>query len=100
MITFIQFVESIQNKDRMQSFINQLLPNIDVDKGRYANIIDFDKDKLEEKLKTWNVFQNLSAEDKKNIIAMLDMKGKKIIDLFNAIEVSASSANKTSEIKT
>ena len=95
MITFIQFLETVENKDQKQAFVNQLQLNIDIDKGMYANISDFKLDRIKERLNSWTMYTKLNPADKKQIQDLIDEKGKTIMDLFKAIY----SKNQTTEIK-
>jgi len=90
MITFIQFMESVEEDSEKDAFIDQFQLNIDKDKGFYANINEFDKEKLKDRLKSWSKYEKMSPADKKNIESIINKKSSKLLDLFNALYSKAN----------
>lgn len=85
MITFIQFMENVEEDSEKDAFIDQFQLNIDKDKGFYANINEFDKEKLKKRLKSWSKYEKMSAADKSNIESIINKKSSKLLDFFNAL---------------
>lgn len=85
MITFIQFIENVEEDSEKDAFIDQFQLNIDKDKGFYANINEFDKEKLKQRLKSWSKYEKMSAADKSNIESIINKKSSKLLDFFNAL---------------
>lgn len=90
MITFIQFLESVEDETQKDAFIDQLQLNIDEKKGLYANMSVFDADKIEERLKTWNKYVKMNDADKKEIKKIVRSNSAKLIDLYNAFYKKAN----------
>lgn len=84
MITFMQFLESVEDETQKEAFIDHFQLNIDDKKGWYANISVFDPKKIIERLKTWNKYVSMNDADKTEIKRLIKSKSAKLIDLFNA----------------
>jgi hypothetical protein len=63
----MQFVESVENKPQKYAFIAHFDLKINVNKGMYDNISNFDTKHIEQKLKTWNKYDKMSSADKMEI---------------------------------
>ena len=83
MITFMQFLESVEDETQKDAFINHFQLNVDDKKGLYANISVFDPKKIEERLKTWNKYVKMNDADKTEVKRLIKSKSAKLIDLFN-----------------
>jgi len=83
MITFIQFLESVEDETKKDAFINHFQLNIDDKKGWYANIDVFDPKKIIQRLKTWNKYTKMNDAEKTEVKRIIKNRSSKLIDLFN-----------------
>ena len=83
MITFMQFLENVEDKSQKDSLKNYLQLNIS-EKGWYANVSSFDPKKIQSRLDTWTKYIKLNDADKEKIREIVNSKSAKLIDLFNA----------------
>jgi hypothetical protein len=90
MITFIQFLESVEDETQKDAFIDHFQLNVDEKKGMYANMSVFDTDKIENRLKTWNKYIKMNDADKNEIRRIIRSKSSKLIDLYNAFYKKAN----------
>ena len=83
MITFMQFLENVEDKSQKDSLKNYLQLNIS-EKGWYANVSSFDPKKIQSRLDTWTKYIKLDKADQEKIREIVNSKSAKLIDLFNA----------------
>ena len=96
MITFIQFMENVEEDSEKDAFIDQFQLNIDKDKGFYANINEFDKEKLKDRLKSWSKYEKMSPADKKNIESIINKKSSKVFPFKSNFKTGLSSLSRNS----
>jgi len=92
----MQFVESIENKSQKDAFVAHFDLKINVDKGMYDNISNFDTKHIADRLKTWNKYAKMSSADKIEIKKLLKSKSAKISDLYNAFYRKVNRENEES----
>ena len=84
MITFMQFLENVEDQPEKDALKNYLQLNIS-DKGWYANVSSFDPKKIQSRLNTWTRYIKLDDADKEKIREIVNSESAKLIDLFNAL---------------